>query len=200
MSNAQHDHGRRIKTTWWAATTACALLTASALGAGVAQALVKSLLPTGSQTVVLKVQFRSGGKSSFSGSFAGKPLQGRFERTDLSITEKLCPASKSANVGAGTTFTYGGKYNGTTYTFSGCVDVHGTGSAVQVSYRMSGRVGSTSISGSTFGPYTANVKKMTVTYPFKGKAGSQVITGTATVKGAYSPVTVSLVAHLKISD
>ena len=150
---------------------------------------------------MVKVQIRSGGKSSFSGTFAGKPLQGKFQKTDPSIGKKLCPNSKSVvDSGAGTTFTYGGKYNGTTYTFSGCVDVHGTGSAVQVSYRMSGRVGSTSISGSTFGPYTVNVKKMTVTYPFKGKAGSQVITGTATVKGAYSPVTVSLVAHLKISD
>ena len=201
MSNAQHDHGRRIKTTWWAATTACALLTASALGTGVAQALVKSLLPTGSQTVVLKVQFRSGGKSSFSGSFAGKPLQGRFERTDLSITEKLCPASKSANVGAGTTFTYGGKYNSSTYSFSGCINSSLVGAKLNISYRMVGKIGSLAMNGRTVG-YTQKLTPIaaTVTLPFTGKVGNQIVNGTATLKEtANGPnTTASLVARMKI--
>jgi len=202
MSNARHHHPRSLKGTWARATAlVMAMLAASLLGTGVAQALVKALLPMGSQTVVLKVQLRSGGKSSFSGTFAGKPLQGKFEKTDPSIKEKLCQGTRAEDVGAGTTFTYGGKYDGSTYTFSGCLYVHGTGKTVQLSYRMSGKVGSTSISGSTFGPYSVNIKKLTVTYPFKGKVGSQVITGTATLKGTYSHVTVtSLVAHLKVSD
>jgi hypothetical protein len=173
-------------------------LAVTLLGTSAAQALAKALLPSGSQTVVLKIQFPPGGKASFSGTFAGKPLTGRFEKTDLSIGKKLCPNSKAEDVGAGTTFTYGGKYDGTTYTFSGCVNVHGTGNAVQISYRMRGKVGSTAMSGSTTG-LAVIAKEMAVTYPFTGKVGGQVVTGTATLKGTYSNVT-SLVPHLKVSD
>jgi hypothetical protein len=195
MSNARHHHPRTLRGTWaGTAALVMALLAVSLLGTGVAQALVKALLPMGTQTVVLKVQFRSGGKSSFSGTFAGKPLQGKFEKTDSAIARTLCPKTEVV----GTTFTYGGKYNGTTYTFSGCISVHGLGNVLQISYRMSGKIGSTSISGSTTG-LAANAKKLTVTYPFKGKVGSQVITGTATIKEAGNVDRATLVAHIKIT-
>ena len=63
MLDLDHQQGR---TSWtrasWVGVVAlvCALLAVTLLGTGVAQALVERLLPTGSQTVVLKVQFLCG--------------------------------------------------------------------------------------------------------------------------------------------
>jgi hypothetical protein len=163
-------------------------------GTGVAQALVKALLPRGSQTVVLRVQFRNGGKSSFSGTFAGKPLQGKFEKADAPIMKKLCPNGKHLNIGAGTSFTYAGKYNGTSYTFSGCFnDVL---PASQMSFRMTGTIGSLPMSGSTV---SLSVEGSTLTLPFKGKVGNQVVTGTATLKRTENMYIAILAARLTVS-
>jgi hypothetical protein len=197
MLDLDHQQGR---TSWtrasWVGVVAlvCALLAVTLLGTGVAQALVERLLPTGSQTVVLKVQFRSGGKSSFSGTFAGRPLQGTFERTDPAIAKKLCPTNDSVE-NRGTNFTYGGKYNGRSYSFSGCVKVSAVLS--KFSYRMTGKIGSVPMSGNTVG---LSLKGTTLTLPFKGKVGNQVVTGTATLRdSANGPnAAASLVAHLKI--
>jgi hypothetical protein len=76
MFDLEHQQGRTSRTiASWVGVVAlvCALLAVTLLRTGVAQAPVERLLPTGSQTVVRKVQFRSGGKSSFSGTFAGRP-------------------------------------------------------------------------------------------------------------------------------
>jgi hypothetical protein len=177
-----------------AAALFCALLAVAVLGTGVAQALVTALLPTGNQTVVLKVQFRSGGRSSFSGTFAGKPLQGKFEKADLAIAKKLCPTNDYVE-NMGTNFTYSGKYNGTFYSFSGCLEDSLVLS--KVSYRMSGTIGSVPMSGSTAG---LSIKGTTLTLPFKGKVGNQVVTGTATLKdsGNGPNTTATLVAQLKV--
>ena len=147
----------------------------------------------GTQTVVLKVQFRTGGKSSFSGTFAGKPLQGKFEKTDPAIAKKLCPTNNAVE-NMGTNFTYGGKFNGRSYTFSGCLE-----DALPISkasLRLTGTIGTVSMSGSTTG---VTIKGSTITYPFKGKVGNQVITGTATIKEAGNVDTATLVAHMKIT-
>jgi hypothetical protein len=172
-----------------------ALLAVTLLGTGAAQAMVKALLPMGTQTVVLKVQFRSGGKSSFSGTFAGKPLQGKFEKTDPAIAKKLCPTNNAVE-NMGTNFTYGGKFNGISYTFSGCFKDSLVQS--QWSYRMMGTIASVPISGSTMG---FTLKGTTLTYPFKGKVGKQIVSGTATLRdfGNGPNTTATLVAHLKIA-
>ncbi len=184
----------RVRATWvGTAVLACALLVVTSLGSGVAQALVGRLLPTGPQTVVLKVQFRSGGSSSFSGTFAGKRLQGNFEETDPSISAKLCPTNSPNDTG--TTFTYAGKYNGTSYVFNGCVV--SSPAVARISFRMTGRVGSVSMSGRTVGgALTATAWTM----PFRGKVGGQAVSGTATLTGGGdTPNGVSiLTARLKI--
>jgi hypothetical protein len=172
---------------------ACALLIVTCLGTGVAQALAGRLLPVGTRTVTLKVQYRSGGSSSFSGTFAGKPLQGQFEKADPSITESLCPTDGAHD--AGTTFTYEGKYDGTPYSFSGCVVT--SPAVAKMSFRMTGRIGAFSMSGRTVGGVLAATEW---TLPFKGKVGGQAITGTAILAGGGDgPNGVStLTAHLKI--
>jgi hypothetical protein len=175
------------------AVLVCASLIVTSLGSGVAQALMRRLLPTGPQTVVLKVQFRGGGSSSFSGTFAGKPLKGNFEKTDPSISAKLCPTDSPNDIG--TTFTYGGKYNGTSYVFNGCVV--SSPAVARISFRMTGRIGSVSMSGRTVGgALTATAWIM----PFRGKVGSQAVSGTATLTGGGdTPNGVSgLTARLKI--
>lgn len=178
-----------------AAILACALLVVTFLGSGAAQALMGHLLPLGTRTVTLKVQYRSGGSSSFSGTFAGKSLQGQFEKTDPSIWKELCPTDGAHD--AGTTFTYTGQYNGTPYTFSGCVV---TAPAVaKMSFRMSGRIGSLAMSGRTVGGVLSATQW---TLPFKGTVGGQAITGTAILTGGGDgPNGVStLTARLKIGS
>ena len=92
MSNARHHHPRSLRRTWAGATAlVMVLLPVTLLGTGVAQALVKALLPMGTQTVVLKIQLRSGGKASFSGTFAGKPLEGKFREDRPIDREEAVP-------------------------------------------------------------------------------------------------------------
>ena len=114
--------------------------------------------------------------------------------SDPAIAKKLCPTNDSVE-NRGTNFTYGGKYNGRSYSFSGCVKVSAVLS--KFSYRMTGKIGSVPMSGNTVG---LSLKGTTLTLPFKGKVGNQVVTGTATLRdSANGPnAAASLVAHLKI--
>ncbi|MGA3215132.1 MAG: hypothetical protein ABSD97_05505 [Acidimicrobiales bacterium] len=194
LADKRGDRTPRLSASWrWGALLTWALVVVSFFGTGVAQALVARLLPTGARTVTLKVQYRSGGSSSFSGTFVGKPLQGQFESTDSSMTKKLCP-SDGAN-DAGTTFTYVGKYAGTPYTFSGCVVT--SPAVAKMSFRMTGKIGAFAMSGRTVGGVLTATEW---TLPFKGSVGGQTVTGTAIlVGGGDSPNGVStLTARLKI--
>jgi hypothetical protein len=192
----QHRGAGIVVARLAATVLACSLVAVILLQSGVSQALERTLLPSGSQTVVLKVLFRSGGKTSFSGMFAGRPLQGKFERSDPAITKRLCPNNASIQ-NIGTNFTYGGKFGATAYSFSGCIQ--GSANPAKISFRMVGKVGSVAMSGSTT---SYLIKGSKLTLPFKGKVGSQIVTGSATLSasGNGSNTAESLVARLKITN
>jgi hypothetical protein len=188
------------------------LLAACGTGTVIGSALAK-IFPTGKQTATIHVDFVSAGhaRPSFSGTIAGQALTGTYSPGNVTLAEKLCPGTPGPDA---TIFTYSGQYNGTAYSFSGClaypshyVPVPCAGRVVCLpgfKFLIRGSIGDDAISGSCTA--FASYKKISETverinFPFSGTVGHESVTGTAYVDASLSaanPGPTTLMATLTV--
>ncbi len=185
------EHAKRHGIAVIAVTTVISLFIAAPFVRSAFAEAIK-LLPSGSQTMLIRVTFRSGGKTSFVGKFAGGAITGEFEKPDPAMARTLCSDKEAALMG--TTFTFSGIFDSRPYSFSGCVDVR------TFTYHMAGHVGSLGVSGSAVWKNWRQ-DSPEITLPFNGRVGSQSISGTATltISGSGPNAFGTLVSRFRIT-
>lgn len=157
-----------------------AVLGSSCLLAACSAASVSGLLSHGPERASIRLVLTGGGRSTFSGVFAGQTLSGEWSPPDIAFTHEECPQADPAALGMGGTFS--GTFDGMKYTFHTC-DTTTTG----FRFVMAGMVGSTSVSGEA--DFVGHQLSDT---SFSGKLGSQTVAGRATLtpEGANGDVVV----------
>jgi hypothetical protein len=81
-------------------------------------AVATGVLQPGTAHASLDIVMTGGGASTFSGTFAGHSLSGRWSPPDLAATRRMCPKAEPGALGMGGTFT--GTFDGMSFVFHAC--------------------------------------------------------------------------------
>jgi hypothetical protein len=147
------------------------------VAAGSTAALANTVLAPSGHTASIRLVLTGGGESKFSGDFAGNPVSGRYSPPAIAVTKSLCPTDTPDGVmGMGATFT--GDYGGADYVIHAC----GTETRDDITFKMSGEMGSTPLSGQATFPVPPGTHWPLKSAKFTGRIGSEDITGKATVE------------------
>jgi hypothetical protein len=179
LSPSSPGRGRRSFVPWAVGAVVLVALAVAAVVVALVSGGGSSAFAPGAETATIHVTVPRSGSPSFSGTVGDSTLTGKVSDGTSSPTGTGSTTSSSGGV----LFTYEGTLSGSPYALRVSLDSGNNGPLLEgglVTFEVTGTYGSEQVTGNAeFGVASSTGRSLTV--PFTGRVGSQVVVGTANV-------------------